>query len=129
MTKSKKDRARAWVHSYMAIGTGIVVAAVFPGSTSAALATMEAHMCYEIGKIYKGSGFTMAEALRVAAVVGIASVAGQLAALEAANFVPIAGWAVKGAIAGTVIKLLGEAIIAHYEATSDTVGERYLPQV
>lgn len=38
-----------------------------------------------------------------------------MVALEAANAVPIAGWAVKGTIAGGVIKTLGEAIITRYE--------------
>ena len=76
--KSKKERARAWVHSYMAIGIGVVVAAFVPGSTSAALMTMEAHMCYEIGKIYKGQDYTMAEAVRTAAAVGLASIRDRL---------------------------------------------------
>lgn len=116
MTKSKAERARGWIHTYVAIGTGVVIAAVVPGATSAALAAMEAHMCYEIGKIYRGDGFTPAEGFRVAAAVGIATVAGQLAALEALNLIPVAGWAVKGVIAGGVIKGLGEAIILHYES-------------
>jgi uncharacterized protein (DUF697 family) len=119
MTKTKKERARSWVHSYVVIGTGIVVAAVVPGATSLALATMEGHMCYEIGKIYRGPDFEMAEALRIAAAVGIAAIAGQLIALEALNLIPFAGWAVKGVAAGGIIKGLGEAIIAHYEAVSE----------
>ncbi len=118
MEKTKKERARGWVLSYVVIGTGIVVAAVVPGATSGALAAMEAHMCYEIGKIYRGPEFTAAEALRIAAAVGIAAIAGQMAALEALNLIPFAGWAVKGVIAGGVIKALGEAIIAHYEAVA-----------
>lgn len=116
VSKSKKERARVWVHSYMALGTGIVIAAVVPGATTLALTTMEGHMCYEIGKIYRGENFTLAEATRTAAAVGIAAVLGKIAALEALNFVPFAGWAVKGAVAGGIIKGLGEAIIAHYEA-------------
>lgn len=118
--RSKKEHARVWVHSYVVIGTGIVVAAVVPGLTSVALGTMETHMAYEIGKIYRGDNFTMGEALRVAAAVGIACVAGPLAALEALNLIPFAGWAVKGVVAGGVIKALGEAIIYHYEALEPT---------
>lgn len=116
MKKSKADRARAWITTYMVIGTGVVIAAVVPGSTSAALAAMEAHMCFEIGKIYRGDGFTAAEGFRVAAAVGVATVAAQVLALEALNLIPFAGWAVKGAIAGGIIKALGEAIILHYES-------------
>lgn len=116
MAKSNKERARVWVHSYVALGTGIVIAAVVPGSTSIALASMETHMCYEIGKIYKGSEFSVGDAARVAAAVGIAAIAGQMAALEALNFIPLAGWAAKGIVAGGIIKGLGEAIIMHFEA-------------
>ena len=116
MSKSKKERARVWVHSYVALGTAIVIAAIVPGTTSVALATMEAHMCYEIGKIYKGTEYTVTEAASVAAAVGVAAVAGQMIALEALNFIPFAGWAVKGAVAGGIIKGLGEAIIMHFEA-------------
>ena len=76
-------------------------------------------MCYEIGKIYRGDNFTMGEAVRVAAAVGIAAVAGQLVALEALNLIPLAGWAVKGAVAGGIIKGLGEAIILHYESLEE----------
>jgi len=35
--------------------------------------------------------------------------------MEALNAVPFAGLVVKGGVAGTIIKGLGEAIIAHYE--------------
>jgi hypothetical protein len=48
-------------------------------------------------------------------IVGLVAIAAPMVALEAANAVPIAGWAVKGTIAGGVIKTLGEAIIARYE--------------
>lgn len=111
----KKDRSRRWVHGYTAAGTGIVIAAVIPGMTSAALISMEAHMCYQIGKIYRGDDYTMEEAIAVAKIIGLISVAAPLVAMEALNAVPLAGWAVKGGVAGTVIKGLGEAIIAHYE--------------
>ena len=119
MAKSKAERARTWVNSYVVLGTGIVVAAVVPGSTSAALMAMEGHMCFEIGKIYRGDDFTMAEGMRVAAAVGIAAVIGQVAALEALNLVPFAGWAAKGVIAGGIIKGLGEAIIYHFESVTE----------
>ena len=45
-------------------GTAVVIAAIIPGTTSTALAAMEAHMCYQIGKIYRGEDYTMKEAYR-----------------------------------------------------------------
>ena len=111
----KKIRARKWVNGYTVAGTSIVIAAVIPGSTSAALAAMEGHMCYQIGKIYRGDNYTMQEAVAAARVIGMVAIAAPLLAMEALNAIPFAGWAVKGGVAGGVIKALGEAIISHYE--------------
>jgi uncharacterized protein (DUF697 family) len=119
VANSKRDRAKAWVNGYTIVGTGIVVAAVVPGSTAMALASIEAHMCYEIGKIYRGPDYSLGDAALAASAIGIACVAGPAAALEAANLVPGPGWIVKGGVAGTVIKSLGEAIILHFESTSE----------
>ena len=110
-----KSRARRCVNGYAIAGTGVVIAAVIPGSTSAALVAMESHMCYQIGKIYRGEDYTMQEALAAARVIGMVAVAAPLLAMEALNAIPFAGWAVKGGVAGGVIKTLGEAIIKHYE--------------
>lgn len=120
----RKERARAWVNNYSVLGAGIVMAAVFPGSTALALATMETHMCYEIGKIYRGGVYSMEEAAAAAAAVGIAVIAGPIIALEALTWIPFAGWAAKGAAAGAVIKALGEAIIHHYESTQSGGGSQ-----
>ena len=114
-TNDKKSRARKWVNGYTVAGTAVVIAAIIPGTTSTALAAMEAHMCYQIGKIYRGENYTMKEAVAVARIVGLVAIAAPMVALEAMNAIPIAGWAVKGTIAGGVIKTLGEAIIARYE--------------
>ena len=72
-------------------------------------------MCYQIGKIYRGEDYAMRDAVAVARIVGLVAIAAPMIALEAANAVPITGRAVKGTIAGGVIKTLGEAIIARYE--------------
>lgn len=112
---SKNDRAREWVHKYALTGTGIVVAAIVPGANSVALMAVEATMCFHIGRIYRGVNFSMKEAGGIAASVGLAAVAGQIIALEALTLVPWAGWAAKAAIAGGIIKTLGEAIISYYE--------------
>jgi uncharacterized protein (DUF697 family) len=98
-------------------GTAIVVGAVFPGATSAALMTIEATMCFQIGKIYRGDDYEWKEAVKAAGVVGLAAITGKIVALEALTLVPFAGWAAKAAIAGGIIKGLGEAIISYYEGT------------
>ena len=111
----KKAQARRWVNGYTVAGTAIVVAAIVPGSTSAALVAMEVHMCYEIGKIYRGKIYTLKDAARAAKVIGLVALAAQIVALEALDFVPFAGWAVKGGLAGGIIKTMGETVIAFYE--------------
>lgn len=111
----KKTQAKNWVNGYAVTGAGIVIAAVIPGSTSAALMALEATMCFHIGKIYRGSNYKWTEATAAAGAVGLAAVAGKLIALEALTFVPFAGWAAKAPIAGGIIKVLGEAIISYYE--------------
>lgn len=116
---SKKEKARKWVNGYAVTGAAVVVAAVFPGSTSAALMVIESEMCFEIGKIYRGDDFTFTEAVAAAGAVGLVVVAGKIAALEALSLVPVAGWAAKAPIAGGLIKGLGEAVIAYYEEVCD----------
>ncbi len=111
---SKREEAKNWVHGYTAVGTGIVIAAVIPGTTSVALMALETTMAYHIGQIYKGL-FTMEDAIEVAKRVGLAAVLGKLAALEALNFVPFAGWAVKAPIAAVVIEILGDSLIEYFE--------------
>ncbi len=113
---SKKELAQVWVNGYSIAGAGIVIAAVFPGSTSAALVVMEGHMCHQIGKIYRGADYSLNEAVAAAGVIGMASITAQIIVLEALNFIPFAGWAVKAPIAAAVIKGLGELIIKFYEA-------------
>ncbi|MBL8889974.1 MAG: hypothetical protein JNL67_08345 [Planctomycetaceae bacterium] len=112
---NQRQLARSWVNSYAIGGTALVVAAVFPGSTSVALMGIEAKMCLHIGQIYRGPQYSMRDAFGAAAAVGLACVLGKIAALEALNWIPWAGWAAKAAIAGAVIKGLGEAIIEYYE--------------
>ena len=119
MAKSKADRARAWVNGYVVIGTGIVVAAVLPGTTAVALIAIEEHMCYEIGKIYRGQDYSLGDAVKQSLAIGITAIAAQVAALEALNLLPGPGWLIKGATAGTAIKALGELIIKHYEGISE----------
>jgi len=74
-----------------------------------------AHVATKSEKSTRVEDYTMKEAVAVARIVGLVAIAAPMVALETANAVPIAGWAVKGTIAGGVIKTLGEAIIARYE--------------
>lgn len=118
MNEFKRKKALIWVHGYAATGAAVVIAAIIPGSTSAGLLLLEGTMAFHIGKIYKVH-FTREDGIAVAQKVGLAAVLGKIVALEALNFVPFAGWAVKAPIALGVIEILGREIIAHFESFED----------
>lgn len=121
----KQEEARTWVNSFTAAGVAIVVAAILPGTTATALIAIEGTMCYEIGKIYRGSDYSMSNAIAAAGAIGLAAISGQIIALEALNLIPGPGWLIKGATAGTVIKCLGEAVIAYFENNNSAETTNY----
>ena len=93
-----REKARSLVHTYAAGGCAWAVLPI-PIATSTGLCALETHMIYWIGRVY----------------AELASVGLKTVALNAANFLPVIGWAIKGAIAATTIEGLGEVIIRHFE--------------
>jgi len=108
-----RDRAQALVHKYAVAGTAWAVLPI-PIATSLGLTAMETHLIYWIGRIYGESPSSMDVAM-TAGGLELASLALKTAAVEAANAVPVIGWGVKGAIAGSAIEALGQVVIRHYE--------------
>src|SRR5450755_1261192 len=111
--RSCREKARSLVHTYAAAGATWAVLPI-PIATSTGLCALETHMIYWIGRVYgeelgKGDIFMLGSGLEIASV-GLKTVA-----INAANFVPIIGWGIKGAIAATTIEGLGELIIRHFE--------------
>ncbi len=118
---SKKDKARNWVNGYALTGGGVAAAAIIPGATTAALYTLETTMVLHIGRIYRGDTFTKEDALAVISAAGFMGTIGlgTKVAMEGLNFIPIAGWLLKGGIAGSTIKTLGELIIKYFESIDE----------
>ena len=108
-----RERAQALVHKYALAGTAWAVLPI-PIGTSLGLTAMETHLVYWIGRIY-GEHPTSMDVAMSAGGLELASVALKTAAVEAANAVPVIGWGVKGAIAGSAIEALGQLVIRHYE--------------
>src|SRR5580704_11715983 len=108
-----RDRARALVHKYAVAGTAWAVLPI-PVATSLGLTAMETHLIYWIGRIYGEHPSSMDVAM-TAGGLELASVALKTAAVEAANAIPVIGWGVKGAIAGSAIEAIGNLAIRHYE--------------
>ncbi|HEY2512895.1 MAG TPA: hypothetical protein VGI39_18640 [Polyangiaceae bacterium] len=108
-----RDRARKLVHKYAVAGTTWAILPI-PVATSLGLTAMETHLLYWIGRIYGENPSSMDVAM-TAGSLELASVALKTAAVEAANAVPVIGWGVKGAIAGSAIEAIGDLAIRHYE--------------
>ena len=108
-----RERARVLVHRYAIAGTTWAVLPI-PGATSLGLMAMETHLAYWIARIY-GEEPSRMDIAMTAGGLELASVALKTAAVEAANAIPVVGWGVKGAIAGTAIEAMGELFIRHYE--------------
>jgi uncharacterized protein (DUF697 family) len=113
LDRSCRTRSRSLVHRYAIAGTTWAVLPI-PVATSLGLTAMEAHLIYWIGRIY-GEHPTRMDVMMTAASLELASVALKTAAIEAANAVPVVGWGIKGAIAGSAIEAIGELVIRHYE--------------
>ena len=109
-----KEKARTLVHKYAVAGTAWAVLPI-PMATSPGLTALETHMVYWIARVY-GETPSHTDTMIVAAGLELASVGLKTLALEAANFVPIIGWGIKGAIAASAIEGFGTAVIYHYES-------------
>ena len=117
--ESKRARAEKWVNGYTATAVATVLAtAVIPGAATAILCSLEATMCYQIGKIYRHQWST-AEATTAAGVVGMAAFVGQIAALEAAILTGPGAFFIKPAIAAGIVKAMGKLVIKHFEDATD----------
>jgi uncharacterized protein (DUF697 family) len=108
-----RTKARSIVRKYAAFGTAISALPLPPG-TSAALAALETHLIYYVGKVY-GEDLTHAETMIVASTLNVAGMALRTLAREGVGLIPVVGWGVRAAIAGSGIMGIGELAIRHYE--------------
>lgn len=109
-----KARALKWVHLYAAGGTTFAMLTPIPGATTAGLTAAETHMVYWIAKIY-GEELSVKEIAITLGGLELAGLGLKAAAMEACTFIPIAGWIVKGVIAGGAIEGIGHVIVDHFE--------------
>jgi uncharacterized protein (DUF697 family) len=109
-----RDKARALVHKYAAFGTTWAILPI-PVATSAGLTALETHMIYWIARVY-GETPNGGDVLTAAGGLELCSIALKTLAIEGANLVPVVGWGVKAAIAGSAIEAIGQAAIHHFES-------------
>jgi uncharacterized protein (DUF697 family) len=116
--EEKKAKAKKWVNGYAIAGGSVAAAAIIPGGATAALFTLETTMVLHIGRIYRGAHFSKEDAVAVVGAAGFMGTVGlgSKVAIEGLTFFPVIGWAIKGGIAGSVIKALGEGIIKYFDS-------------
>lgn len=98
---------------------GLIAAAVFiPGVDMPLLTLNQVRLVLRIGLAH-GQEMDNVRALELLGVVG-AGFGFRAVARELLNVVPIGGWAVKGAVAYTGTRAVGEAALRYFEARSQT---------
>jgi uncharacterized protein (DUF697 family) len=103
------------VIAHFARRNAVISAAVFiPGVDLPVLTLNQIRMVLRIAQAY-GEELDRDRAAELLAVVG-AAFGFRAAARELLDFVPVAGWAVKGAVAYVGTKALGEAAVRYFEA-------------
>jgi uncharacterized protein (DUF697 family) len=114
MTNSRFKEAQSWVAGYTATAMGLVAAgAGIPGAGTTACIGIEVVMCFHIGNIY-GHNMTWADARNHALQIGLATLAGKIAILEAATLAGPFAYLIKPAIAAPIVAGIGELVIAYY---------------
>jgi len=76
-------------------------------------------MLVDVGKAY-GRKLSLTEAGAVLGALVAVGMGVKAVAVEAASFVPIAGWLVKGGVAAGSMKALGELAIKYFEGELPT---------
>jgi hypothetical protein len=107
--REAEDKARALVNKW-ALAAGAV--SWVPGS-SFALGAADYAMIRAVAQTFNVTSYS------AEAVVGIMAAAGTgKFALETLSFIPVAGWAVKAALSGGIMKGMGEAVIKYFRERS-----------
>lgn len=111
----QREEAKTWIYGYTATAMGLVLAgAGIPGTGTAACVGIEVTMCYHIGEIY-GYPMTWSIARDHAFKIGLATVLGKVAILEALTITGPLAYITKPAIAGPIVASIGEVVISYYE--------------
>lgn len=110
-----RKRAQSNVNRYTLAGGGVgLIASPIPGLGQLPLTAMETKLVANISRIY---GYRLSEKDLIAIVGGLLVVGTAIKiGAETLSLIPGPGWVLKGAIAGGVIKALGEGVIRFFDA-------------
>lgn len=112
-----RDKSRKELDLMLAGGCAAGIAPI-PGAMTIGLTAVQTAVVYRIARIYdvqvEAAGGVAALVAAIVARSGASVLVGRVAG-EAANFVPLIGWAIKPAIGAGTTKVFGEAAIAFFE--------------
>lgn len=113
-----KAVAEQWIEeNALRVGAAASVPTLIPGTHTALTTALEAYMIISIGRIY-GRRLTPGEAVALIPTLGAGIVVGKTAssiAGEVLGWVPLVGWAAKGAASGATAYGIGKAAITYFE--------------
>ena len=101
MIKTCKEKAEEYVNWTIAAGAALAPIPV-PFMGTAGLVALESGLVYWIARIY-GETLTKGEVVVLVNSLGVASLGLKFVAMEALNFIPFAGWAMKSSFASGVV--------------------------
>ncbi|MEW5854390.1 MAG: hypothetical protein AB2A00_36785 [Myxococcota bacterium] len=108
-----RDKAWQWVNLASAGAVPLSLVPI-PGFSSTSLTAIEVALIYQVAKIY-GVSLSQVDLTVLAGTIGVGSLALKAGVAEMLNFVPVAGWAAKAAIAPSVVRGIGGLVIKHFE--------------
>jgi serine/threonine protein kinase len=119
-----RKRAKKVIRNYAAMAAGTAVATGPIPGTSLVLSGLETKMIADIAKAY-GTSMTLQEAGSVLGTLIAVGTGLKAITVEAATFVPGAGWILKGGIAAASAKAIGELAIRYFEGRLPVDGEEH----
>jgi uncharacterized protein (DUF697 family) len=113
--------AGEWIEeNALRVGAAAAIPTPIPGAHTVLTTALEAYMIIAIGRIY-GRRLTPGEAVALIPTLGAGIVVGKTASAiagEVLGWVPIIGWAAKGAASGATAYGIGKAAIVYFESES-----------
>ncbi len=114
-----KAVAEEWIEeNALRVGAAAAIPTPIPGAHTVLTTALEAYMIISIGRIY-GRRLSPGEAVALIPTLGASIVVGKTASAiagEVLGWVPIIGWAAKGAASGATAYGIGKAAVVYFES-------------
>ncbi len=112
------ERASEWVEeNAVRVAGAAALPILVPGAHTTMCTALEAYMIYNVARIY-GQSMSIRECAALIPALGTTIVVGKTASAlagEYLNWIPVAGWALKGAVGGATAFAIGTASVEYFE--------------